>query len=149
MERCFLLYESAAHILAVAVKPDRHNAADKKKLSRMSRDIIFGSKGGVDLPKVILVENEIDPSDPDQVLWAFATRCHPQNDAHFYTHEKTIPLIHYLHAAEKKDMSTTKVVFDALIEDFDRSTVVSFENNYPEEIKEKVLTNWKKYGYGD
>jgi len=56
-------------------------------------------------------------------------------------------LLHYLNAAEKKDMSSTKVIFDALLPSFDRTKISSFEHIYPKELQEKVLGNWQKYGY--
>ena len=73
----------------------------------------------------------------------------PEVDSHFFEHQKTIPLLHYLNAAEKKDMSSTKVVYDALLPGFDRGKISSFEYNYPQEIQDKVLKNWGRYGYGE
>jgi 4-hydroxy-3-polyprenylbenzoate decarboxylase len=125
-----------------------HSHESAKKLVHKAKEIIYGSKPGVDFPKAMLVDNDIDPSDIIQVIWAFATRVHPQNDAHFYIHEKTLPLIHYLNAAEKKDMSSTKVIFDALLPNFDRTKIASFEHIYPKELQEKVVKDWGKYGYG-
>ncbi len=72
---------------------------------------------------MILLDDDIDPSDVNQVVWAFATRCHPEKDAHFYTHEKTLPLVHYLNAAEKKDLSSTKVIYNGLLPGFDRHEI--------------------------
>ena len=113
----------------------------------MAKEIIFGSKPGVDIPKVILLDDDIDPSDVNQVVWAYATRCHPEKDAHFYTHEKTLPLVHYLNAAEKKDLSSTKVIHNGLLPGFDRREIAGFKYAWPEEVQEKVLGNWEKYGY--
>lgn len=146
-DTCFLTFESAVHLMVVTVEEMEHTHASAKKLAREAKDIIFNSKPGVDIPKLMLVDNDIDPSDINQVVWAFATRVHPQNDAHFFERQKTLPLLHYLNAAEKKDMSSTKVIFDALLPSFDRTKVSSFENIYPKELQEKVLKNWEKYGF--
>ncbi len=149
VDTCFLLFESAVHWLTVTVEEMGHTHESAQHLTHRAKEIIFESKPGVDFPKVMLVDNDIDPSDVNQVMWAFATRCHPQNDAHFYIHEKTIPLLHYLNAAERKNMSSTKVIFDGLLPDFDRTKIASFTHNVPPDLQEKVLTNWSKYGYGD
>lgn len=148
VDTCFLTFESAVHLLVVTVEEMEHTHESAKRLAQEAKEIIFNSKPGVDFPKVMLVDNDIDPSDISQVIWAFSTRVHPQNDAHFFEHQKTLPLLHYLNAAEKKDMSSTKVVFDALLPSFDRAKISSFEHNYPKELQEKVLKSWGKYGYG-
>ncbi len=144
---CFLLFESAVHWLIVTVHRTCKSQEETHELTHKAKEIIFNSKPGVDIPKVMLVDDDIDPSDSDQVMWAFSTRCHPQRDAHFYEHQKTLPLLHYLKAGEKKDMSSTKVIFNALLPGFDRCEISGFKYNVPEEIQEKVLGNWKKYGF--
>ncbi len=144
---CFLLFESAVHWLIVTVHRPCKSYEETHYLTREAKDIIFGSKPGVDIPKVMLVDDDIDPSDADQVMWAFSTRCHPQKDAHFYDHQKTLPLLHYLNAAEKKDMFSTKVIFNGLIPGFDRSEISGFKYNVPPELQKKVLGTWGKYGF--
>jgi len=144
---CFLLFESAVHWLVVSVKNARRTVGKNNELTHMAKEIIFNSKPGVDIPKVLLVDEDIDPSDSNQVMWAFSTRCHPQNDAHYYEHLRTLPLLHYLNAAEKKDMSSTKVIFNGLLPGFDSTEISGFKYNVPTELQEKVLSNWKKYGF--
>lgn len=144
---CFLLFESAIHWLVVTVPRPCHSYESTYELTHMAKEIIFNSKPGADIPKVMLFDDDIDPSDINQVVWAYATRCRPQNDAHFYTHEKTLPLIHYLHAAEKKVMSSTKVIYNGLIPGFDRHEISGFKYNVPPELQEKVVGNWEKYGF--
>lgn len=144
---CFLLFESAVHWLVVSVKNARRTVGKNNELTHMAKEIIFNSKPGVDIPKVLLVDEDIDPSDSNQVMWAFSTRCHPQNDAHYYEHLRTLPLLHYLNAAEKKDMSTTKVIFNGLLPGLDSTEISGFKYNVPTELQEKVLSNWKKYGF--
>jgi hypothetical protein len=60
-----------------------------------------------------------------------------------------MPLIHYLNAAEKKDMSSTKVIYNGLLSSFDRSKIASFKYNVSPELQENIIGNWKKYGYSD
>jgi len=144
---CFLLFESAVHWLIVTVHRPCKSYEETHDLTQKAKEIIFKSKPGVDIPKVMLVDDDIDPSDAEQVMWAFSTRCHPQRDAHYYDHQKTLPLLHYLNAAEKKDMSSTKVIFNALLPGFDRCEISGFEYNVSPELQNKVKNSWSKYGF--
>jgi UbiD family decarboxylase len=146
---CFCLFESALHWLIVTLHRPSHSEAAAKNLVHMAKEIIFKSKAGLDIPKVILLDDDIDPSNVNEVVWAFATRCHPDTDSHFYRHESTLPLIHYLTMAEKKDASSTKVVYNGLLPAFDRSEISSFKYSYPTDIQEKVVSNWKKFGFSE
>ncbi len=85
VDTCFLTFESAVHLLVVTVEEMEHTRISAKNLAREAKEIIFNSKPGVDFPKVMLVDNDIDPSDINQVMWAFSTRVHPQSDAHFFS----------------------------------------------------------------
>jgi UbiD family decarboxylase len=144
---CFLLFESAVHMLVVTVHRRCKSSEETQELTHEAKDIIFGSKPGVDIPKVLLVDDDIDPSNSDQVMWALSTRVHPQKDAHYFYHQKTLPLLHYLNAAEKKDMSSTKTILNGLLPGFDRCEISGFEYNVPGGLREKVIRDWNKYGY--
>jgi len=144
---CFLLFESAVHLLVVTVHRICKSQEETHELTHRAKEIIFNSKPGVDIPKVLLMDDDIDPSDSDQVMWAFSTRSHPQRDAHYFQHQKTLPLLHYLKAAEKKDMSSTKVIFNALLPGFDTCDVSSFKYNVSPELQEKIVKDWPKYGF--
>lgn len=144
---CFLVFETAAHLLVITVPRPCNSMEDTHDLTHQAKNIVFKSKPGVDIPKVLLLDDDIDPSDSDQVMWAMATRVHPQKDAHYYYHQRTLPLLHYLNAAEKKDMSSTKLILNGLIPGFDRCDISGFEYNVPKELQEKVIKNWNKYGF--
>ncbi len=146
---CWGVFESAVHWFVVTVERRDHTVEGAIKLTHTAKDIIFESKPGVDIPKVILLDDDIDPGNVNEVVWAYATRCHPETDAHYFRHEKTMPLIHYLNVAEKKDMSSTKVIYNGLIPSFDRTKIASFKQNVPPELQEKVIGDWKKYGFSD
>ena len=44
-------------------------------------------------------------------------------------------------------MSSTKLILNGLIPGFDRCEISGFEYNVPQELQEKVISNWKKYGF--
>ncbi|MFI0191638.1 UbiD family decarboxylase [Streptomyces sp. NPDC017082] len=72
-------YEAATCWLAVSV--DRARRAelglDRAGLIRSIADVLFASHAGWLVPKVIVVDDDIDVTDIGQVVWALATRCHP------------------------------------------------------------------------
>jgi len=44
-------------------------------------------------------------------------------------------------------MSSTKVIFNGLLPGFDSTEISGFKYNVPTKLQEKVLSNWKKYGF--
>jgi UbiD family decarboxylase len=85
---CFGVLESSIHWFVVTVEKRNHTVESALELTRQAKNIIFDSKPGVDIPKVILLDDDIDPSNLNKVTWAYATRCHPDKDAHLYQHVK-------------------------------------------------------------
>lgn len=74
-------YESAIHWLIVALRRDWHEGLDVHSgdIARKIGDIVFAGKAGFGVPKVLLVEDDIDITDVNDVVWAFATRGHPEH----------------------------------------------------------------------
>ncbi len=85
---CLLVFESAAHLLGVTVPSPCDSVEDTHDLTYKAKNIIFKSKPGLDIPKILLDYEDIDPTNPDQVMWAIATRVHPQKDVHYYYNKK-------------------------------------------------------------
>ncbi|MBW2370526.1 MAG: UbiD family decarboxylase, partial [Deltaproteobacteria bacterium] len=65
--------EAALHFLAVSVDIDAYKGDD---IVAELADLVFTSKAGKIVPKIILVDKDVDVTDTNAVLWAFATRCH-------------------------------------------------------------------------
>nr|WP_263053488.1 UbiD family decarboxylase [Catenulispora acidiphila] len=72
-------YEAAVHWLTLAVRQDWHTATDQSSTDLVQKiaDIISTGKPSVNAPKILLVEDDVDITDLEQVVWAFATRSHP------------------------------------------------------------------------
>ena len=105
---------------------------------------------GATLPKVIVLNDDVDPTDTREVLWAFATRCHHTMGNVVFENIPTAPLIAYLRAGEKMNSASTKAVYNGLPPDeFGDGLPVrsSFRRAYPKEIVERVLTRWEDYGF--
>lgn len=146
-------YEAATCWAVVSVDTDKlaqmnTTAAD---FARKVAEVVFGSHSGYLIPKLILVGNDIDIVDINQVVWALATRSHPDHDHFTFPDIKEFPMVPYLTEEDKKRGSGGKVVINCLFpEQFRgemRADTASFRHSYPEYVRTKVEANWKKYGF--
>jgi UbiD family decarboxylase len=150
---CWFSYESALHWLIIAVRQDWPEALgmDSAKLARRISEIVFAGKAGFGVPKILLVEDDIDITDVDQVVWAFATRAHPTHGEIYFPDLPTAALSVYLDERETHSYRAGKVIHNCLLADrFDaaeRPVKGSFANGWPIDIQQRVLTNWHRYGY--
>jgi 4-hydroxy-3-polyprenylbenzoate decarboxylase len=148
---CFIPFQSAAHWLVVTVPAAASSGGDQ--LVRDLAQVLFRSRSGSFIPKVILVGDDIDPTNLDEVVWAFATRHHPARGHFVFPDEKVLPLVAFLGADERKAARGAKVIYNCLPpvdcppEQTPRRS--SFRFLWPKEIQEKVLANWKRYGFAD
>lgn len=146
-------YESALHWLIVSVRPDWHESLGihSGELAQRIGDVVFSGKAGFGVPKVLLVEDDIDITDVDDVVWAFATRTHPEYGEIHFPARPTAALSVYLTEQEQRSYRAGKVVHNCLLADLypphQRPVRGSFENGWPEDIQERVLSGWRSYGY--
>ncbi|GAA1981977.1 UbiD family decarboxylase [Catenulispora subtropica] len=148
-------FEAAVHWLTLAVRQDWHETTGlgSHELAEKIAAVIFRGKPSVNAPKILLVEDDVDITDLAQVVWAFATRSHPDVDRgefHFPP-ELSMQLAVYLSNEESRSFRAGKVIYNCLLADLypegGRPVKGSFENGWPAEIQERVLKNWHEYGY--
>src|SRR5579864_1295930 len=146
-------FESAQHWMVVTVPRDWRNLTGntaEELCRRIGTHMFEKSKYGAVIPKVLVMNDDIDATNTAEVVWAFATRCHPGSGEIHFNKESTSPLVAFLETSEKTASSTCKVVYNCLPpEDWgDRLPLrTSFAHNYPKELQEKVIANWKSYGF--
>lgn len=113
--------------------------------------IVWGNKDGVNYSKVIVVNEDIDPMDMGAVIHAFAARCHPFRGIHVMPNTQNVPLTPYLNREERRYGRGANALFDCTWPlDWDKDdlpTKSSFDSIFPKEIQQKVLANWKEYGF--
>lgn len=102
--------------------------------------------------KIIVVEDDVDVFNVDEVLHAFATKCHPARGIRVTQHEVALGLTPFLSPEERKWQKGAGVVFDCTWpRDWPLETHVplrtSFNEAYHTELKDKVMENWQKYGF--
>jgi 4-hydroxy-3-polyprenylbenzoate decarboxylase len=146
-------YESALHWLIVSVRQDWHETLNihSSELAQKIGDIVFTGKAGFGVPKVLLVEDDIDITDANEVVWAFATRTHPEHGEVHFPAKPTAVLSVYLDEQEQHTYRAGKVIYNCLLADLfptdKRPVKGTFENGWPTDIQQRVLTNWQSYGY--
>jgi UbiD family decarboxylase len=153
VEMAWMVLESACHLMVVAVSKDWH---EKTKVSSAALcekvgQIVFSSKAGFGIPKILLVENDFDVTNLDEVVWAFASRAHPSHGEVYFKDEAYNILPVFLDPNEKMTFKVTKVIHNALLADrfkpSERPLRSDLENAWPASVREKVLDNWRSYGF--
>lgn len=144
--------QAALHWLVVTVPRDwrRSGTDDAEAYCRRIGAQVFGSRAGASLPKIIVLNDDVDPTDLSELVWAFATRCHPARGNIVLDHAKTSPLVAFLRGSEKTSGETAKVVYNCLPPHEWRDalpTRCSFRHAYPPELVERVLAQWNAYGF--
>jgi UbiD family decarboxylase len=145
--------EAALHWLVVTVPRDwrrRIGVEDSATLCRRIGEVVFASKAGAVIPKVIVLNDDVDPTNVKELVWAFATRCHPQLGHASFEHIQAAPLLAYLRSSEKIASATGKVVYNCLPPDEWGEALpirASFRHGYPAEIVARVKRRWSEYGF--
>lgn len=154
---CFIPFESSVHWLVVSIPRDyiwhekKGGTYSVPKLIDELKDIVFEQKPGQWIPNIIVVADDVDPSDINDVVWSLATRCRPDQHLRFPDRFLGQPLVAFLSDDEKKSMRTSKMVFNCLRPDYtatiDIPKPAKFKSTWPPHIREKILRNWQSYGY--
>lgn len=141
----YMYPEGVAFQVCVSVKTKYANVADQVA------HCIWGTEAGF-CPYVIVVEDDVDPSDWVQMLHALVTKCHPWRGIHRVENSVGHPLIPFQTLHERKHKMGSMVYFDCTWPvDWDPSVAIppraAFGDIYPKEIQDHVLANWEKYGF--
>lgn len=151
---CWALFESANHVWVITVPPDwrqRTGFTSAQLIEKIGHLVFEGSKAGFGVPKIWLMEDDVDATNTNEVLWAFASRCHPGTGEVLFNKESYGNLAVFLSSKEKLSYLTTKAIYNCLShDDWTPETTphrTSFQTNWPPEIQQRVLHRWKDYGY--
>ncbi len=104
------------------------------------------------LSKILVVDADVDVYMMDEVMHAFATRCHPGRGVHVARYEgRGNSLTPAYSVEERATLSGATVAFDCTWPPmWDRATRVpvraSFEGAYGEELRQQVLARWSELG---
>ncbi len=136
---------AALHLVVISTETRLPNIA--KEIAHAT----WATKTGRMIPKIMVVDSDIDVTDFDQVFWAFCTRNHPDKGIFKVIDTSTFPLWAFLAPNEKRDMTAPNVLFDCTWpKNWPEGYMprkASFDSLWPEEVQERVLSRWGKYGY--
>jgi UbiD family decarboxylase len=147
----FTLYESQVIWAAVQV-----NRAELSKLNtnadefcKRLGDLVFRHKCGMQIHRLLVVGDDVDPYNFNDVMWAFATRCRPSLDEFHFEDVAAYPLVPYMSHGPGTKLTGGKVVSNCLLPMEYKGeqgwVTCNFENGYPEDVKAKVLERWKQF----
>ncbi|MFE8991241.1 UbiD family decarboxylase [Streptomyces collinus] len=151
VRRAFMPFAAACHWLVVTVDT-AHGPGRWGTWRNLATEVgraAYRARPRHIVPKVIVVEDDVDPADITQVVWAVATRAHP-NETIVVPDMPTLPLVGYLSEKERRNARTDKVVFDCLPRDDWSATGRPVRANFaqfPAELRRQVLDRWSEYGY--
>jgi len=134
------------HIAVVGVKSGGNDVAKQIK------DVLTARRA--DVNKIIVVDDDVDPFDFDQVIHAFATKCHPTRG--IFCEDVEAPrgnaLTPCYTAQERRAYKGAIALFDCTWPpERNKMNEVpvknSFDIMFPKGLKEKVLANWETFGF--
>jgi 4-hydroxy-3-polyprenylbenzoate decarboxylase len=136
---------SCTDLLVVAIKSP-HGGLPQRVASA-----VWGTKSGMFFNKIMVTNDDIDPTNLNQVINSFSTKCHPGRGIHVMDGAWNIPLTPYLSPAERRTQRGANVLFDCTFPPewgpADTPVKSDFESIFPQEIQQKVLSRWKDYGF--
>jgi 4-hydroxy-3-polyprenylbenzoate decarboxylase len=150
------LFEAAILWFVIRVPTDWHERTGWTLDEFMNRlgNTFWTQHVGDTVTKILVVGEDIDPSDVQQVVWAFASRNHPTFTTYFFPELQAFGdgIESYHVARELAENRGTSLVVYACLENADRvgrpeKRVMSFDENYPAPVKQKVLDNWERWGF--
>ncbi|KAK3308620.1 3-octaprenyl-4-hydroxybenzoate carboxy-lyase-domain-containing protein [Chaetomium strumarium] len=150
----FSPFESQATWVALRVDTAamrRMGYTDPAAFRRTVGDLVYTSKVGYTIHRLILVGDDIDVYYSADVMWAFVTRCRPGDDETFFDDVRAFPLIPYNSKSWHSPARGGKVVSGALLKsEFTTGKnweAASFKESYPQEVKNKVRAEWEAMGF--
>ncbi len=152
---CWQPLESATHWMVVTVPASWHDdtALGVDEFLHRIGKTIFESHAGWQFPKILVMGDDIDPTRLDQVVWAFATRCHPGSGEVLFSQTKVGEWVAYLNSSEKLTGRGGQALYNCLTHEQAIGSplpeVISFEKAYPKALQERIVTNWQSYGFSD
>jgi len=112
--------------------------------------VIHGRRASV--PKIIIVNDDIDVFEMNDVLHALGTRLHPVNGVSANPDCEGWTLTPYLTPEERLQGKVSTGVYDCTwpstwSKESDIPVRLSFKDSFPDLLQKKVISNWKDYGF--
>lgn len=139
--------ESTHHLIVIGVKPVYSNIAQQVG------SLLLGSKAAAWFHIIVVVDDQTDIYSLDDVIHAICTKWHPVRGTILMKEGVGTPLYPFANPEERISQRCPKLILDCTFPlDWPKALLpikVDFKTVYPKEIQEKVLANWKDYGFAD
>ncbi|MQY10077.1 UbiD-like decarboxylase [Streptomyces sp. RB5] len=137
---------AAAHWMVVTVPQnwrERLPGVDSAEFTHRIGEVLSDSHSGRATAATFVLDDDVDPADDTDLLWALATRIHPleRSEAWYgFVH----PLLNCYTAREREEASGPIVFHDGLLPapGEGRMPHASFAQAYPEDVRRRVLEHW-------
>lgn len=137
--------EASNMLTIVAVKAPFANVAGE------IAHVIWGTSGGRATSYLIVVDDDVDPTNMTQVLHALVAKCHPYRGIVRLERSTIFSYMPWANRHERQYRIGGKAYFDCTWPlEWEPSEVprkVSFTDIYPSDVQQKALAKWHKYGY--
>lgn len=134
------------HLVVVSTK-----VPDTTYVNRLAMALWSTKAGRIHCNSLIVVNEDIDVTDIQQVIWAWTTRMHPTRGIWQVPNTFVSALLPWPTPEERAKRHGGRVLFDATWPaDWPSDwvpKVSSFEAAWPKEIQQQVLDQWKNYGF--
>ncbi|MFE4628376.1 UbiD family decarboxylase [Streptomyces mirabilis] len=139
---------TAAHWLVITVREDWRDTlpgVDSAGLVHQIGEVLAGTHSGRLAPEVFVLDDDIDPADDADLLWAVGTRIHPTERREVWP-GPILPLVASYTDEERAQGRGPVVVHDGLQPPVGggRQSQSSFAQAYPPHIRERVLAAYER-----
>ncbi|MEY8768424.1 UbiD family decarboxylase [Francisella philomiragia] len=147
---CFHTWGSCMMLMAVTLDKDYFKQfTSKKQLFDKIAKVCFDSRAGVVVPKIAIMDEDIDIFNFEEVARAVFSRTHPNSGYYLYDDKFITNLVPYLQCGEINKRMSQKLILDCLFDpDMDKRPIISdFKTLWPKDVQNKVLARWEEYGF--
>ncbi len=143
----WLVPESSVNVLAVTVPRDwreRSLATNTRMLTRLVANAVMRPKVSFWVSRIMVFDDDIDPTDLRDVMWAYTTRSHPTRGLVPLDDERVSPLHLFYSPEERTGGGGTKMAYDCLLDPdpAKRPRSTAFRDNFPAEVRRRALAAW-------
>jgi 4-hydroxy-3-polyprenylbenzoate decarboxylase len=140
----WLVPESSVNLMVITVPRDWAAGGlftTSRMLTRALAQPALRPKIGFWATRVMVVDDDIDPTDLRDVMWALATRCHPGR-GHVLLEDQRITPLHLFYSPEERSGACgPKMAYDCLLpsDEQRRPRLTTFKDNFPAEVRRRAL----------
>jgi 4-hydroxy-3-polyprenylbenzoate decarboxylase len=140
----WLVPESAVNLLVVTVPRGWKDAGlhiGSRMLTRAIAQQALRPKVGLWTTRVMVVDDDIDPTDLRDVIWAFTTRSHPTRGL-VTMEDQRVTVLHIFYTDEERTRTGgPKMAYDCLLDPDEtrRPRLTAFKDNFPRELQDRAI----------